>query len=41
VLGEVVTERPINNDPAQFTCGLGVLPTPIDQHLPFEHRGPS
>lgn len=41
MLGEVVTDRPINNDPAQFTCGLGVVLTPIDQHLPFEHWEPS
>lgn len=38
-MGEVITDRPVNKHPAEFTYGLGITPTLIDEDLPFEQGG--
>jgi hypothetical protein len=38
-IGEVITDRPVNTNAAEFTYGVGVTPTLIDEELPFEKGG--
>ncbi len=38
-LGEIVTDRPINTNVAEFTYGMGITPTLIDETLPYAQGG--
>ncbi|MGD9888818.1 MAG: hypothetical protein AB7S56_06075 [Halothiobacillaceae bacterium] len=38
-LGDIITDRPINTTVGEFTYGLGITPTLIDENLPFEQGG--
>ncbi|MDM7322168.1 MAG: hypothetical protein P3W87_002570 [Gammaproteobacteria bacterium] len=38
-IGEVITDRPIETDPAQLTFGMGITPTLIDESTPFAEGG--
>ncbi|SEJ87547.1 hypothetical protein SAMN04488058_1277 [Deinococcus reticulitermitis] len=37
--GEVITDRPVDRTPANFTFGIGEVSTLIDESLPFERGG--
>jgi len=37
--GEVITDRPVNENVADFTYGLGIVPTLIDEDLPYAQGG--
>jgi hypothetical protein len=37
--GEVITDRPIESDPAQFTYGVGIGETLVDPDQPFDKGG--
>jgi hypothetical protein len=39
VLGEMITDRPIETNPAKFTFGMGITPTLIDEDKPFAQGG--
>ncbi len=38
-LGELITDRPINENVADFTYGIGITPTLIDEERSFEAGG--
>ncbi len=38
-LGDVITDRPINTNVGEFTYGLGITPTLIDEDLPYAQGG--
>lgn len=38
-LGEVITDRPINTNPAELTYGMGITPTLIDPDKPYAQGG--
>ena len=38
-LGEVITDRPVNPNPPEFTYGIGITPTLIDEEKPEAEGG--
>ena len=38
-LGEVITDRPINTTVGEFTYGMGITPTLIDEEQPYAEGG--